>query len=215
VLKHQASSRLVETREDDMTTTTIAFALTAGVLGLAPSADSGTTEPPVDPVTVEFITPRSAFTDDVSINIEVAPDGEPTQQLDIPNPTRVVTVRITLQSGAAFPWNIHPGPALINVTEGEVAYVYGPDCVERRYPAGTAFIDAGGSGVHTVENVSNGVSMTVATFFAAPTEGPVTITEGVEAPSCGSGPGSRSGCFMPRLSPTEGHIEACAGFGRT
>jgi quercetin dioxygenase-like cupin family protein len=172
-----------------MTTTRLALALTAGVLGLAPSSDSGTSEPPQEPVTVEFITPRSAFTDDVSINLDVAPDGEPTQQLAVSDPTHVVTARITLQPGAMFPWNVHPGPALINVTEGEVAYIYGPDCVERRYPAGTAFIDVGGAGVHTVQNVSDGVSMTVATFFAAPAEGPITITEGVEAPDCNPGSG--------------------------
>jgi hypothetical protein len=64
--------------------------------------------------------------------------------------------------------------------------------VERRYPAGTAFIDVGGDGVHTVQNVTEGVSITVATFFAAPAEGPVTITEGVEAPSCNPGSGVRA-----------------------
>jgi quercetin dioxygenase-like cupin family protein len=167
-----------------MTTMTMALALTAGVLGSSPSPDSGTSEPPPEPVTVEFITPRSAFTDDVSIDIDVSAAGGPAQQLAIPDPTHVVIARITLQPGATFPWNVHSGPALIDVVEGEVAYISGPDCAERRYPAGTAFIDVGGAGVHTVQNVSEGVSMTVATFFAAPAEGPVTITEGVEAPNC-------------------------------
>jgi hypothetical protein len=35
------------------------------------------------------------------------------------------------------------GPVVVNVVSGELTYVAADDCVEREYPAGTAFVDPG------------------------------------------------------------------------
>lgn len=42
------------------------------------------------------------------------------------------------------------------------------DCVERSYPAGTAFVDAGHGHVHTAYNPTDAPTVLVATFFEAP-----------------------------------------------
>jgi len=86
-----------------------------------------------------------------------------------------VTARITVQPGAEFGWHTHPGPVVVNVVQGELTYVGADDCVERDYPAGTAFIDAGGDHVHNAFNATDEPTVLVATFYEAPASGPLVI----------------------------------------
>jgi quercetin dioxygenase-like cupin family protein len=110
-------------------------------------------------------------------------DGQATNVLQLNDASRTVVARLTIQPGAQFPWHTHPGPVIVNVTQGELVYVQASDCVERDYLAGTAFIDPGQGNVHTAFNPSDGVTVLVATFFDAPAAGPLTITEGIEPPA--------------------------------
>jgi hypothetical protein len=64
---------------------------------------------------------------------------------------------------------------VVNVVSGELTYVAADDCMERAYPAGTAFVDPGQGHVHTAFNDTSGVTVLVATFFSAPAEGPLLI----------------------------------------
>jgi hypothetical protein len=48
-------------------------------------------------------------------------------------------------------------------------------CVEREYPAGTAFVDLGHGDVHTAFNATDDVTVLVATFFEPPQAGPLLI----------------------------------------
>ena len=64
---------------------------------------------------------------------------------------------------------------IVNVVEGELVFVGSDDCVEREYPAGTAFIDAGHGHVHTAFNPTDEETVLVATFFEAPAQGPLLI----------------------------------------
>jgi quercetin dioxygenase-like cupin family protein len=86
----------------------------------------------------------------------------------------MVVLRITVQPGARFPWHTHPGPVLVAVTQGDLVYVYGDDCVERTYPTGTALADPG-SNVHFAFNPSGGETVLIATFLGVPATGPLTI----------------------------------------
>jgi hypothetical protein len=142
---------------------------------------SAADDPPA-PITVEPLTPRSEFTDDVSGQLRVKLDGQQTTVLNMKDPSRVVTAKITVQSGAQFPWHTHAGPVIVNVVQGELIYVNAGDCVERPYPAGTLFVDPGRGNVHTAFNPTGAETIVMATFFEAPESGPLTITEGVEAP---------------------------------
>jgi quercetin dioxygenase-like cupin family protein len=135
---------------------------------------SAAQEPP-PPIATELLTDRAVFTDDVDLKLKVKLDGTATQVINAKDPSRTVVGRFTLQPGAQFPWHTHDGPVIVNVVEGELVYVGAEDCVEREYPAGTAFVDAGHGHVHTAFNPTDDETVLVATFFEAPEEGPLLI----------------------------------------
>jgi quercetin dioxygenase-like cupin family protein len=141
---------------------------------------SGAQQPP-PPIATEFLTGRATFTDDVDLKVKFKLDGKATGVVNADDPSRTVVARFTVQPGAQFPWHTHPGPVIVNVTEGELVYVGAEDCVEREYPAGTAFVDPGHGHVHSAFNATDDVTVFVATFFEAPVEGPLLIP--AEAPA--------------------------------
>jgi quercetin dioxygenase-like cupin family protein len=126
------------------------------------------------PIATEFLTDRAVFTDDVTLQMKIKLDGQQTKVVNVRDPSRTVVARFTLQPGAQFPWHSHAGPVVVNVVAGELTYVAADDCVERAYPAGTAFVDPGVH-VHTAFNGTDGVTVLVATFFSAPAEGSLLI----------------------------------------
>ena len=63
-----------------------------------------------------------------------------------------MVARFTVQPGAQFPWHSHAGSVVVNIVDGALVYVGADDCVEREYPAGTAFVDLGHGDVHTAFN---------------------------------------------------------------
>jgi quercetin dioxygenase-like cupin family protein len=133
-----------------------------------PSAAQG---PPT--ITVEPLTGRAEFTDNVDLKFKIKLDGKKTDVVNLKDPSRTQTARITLEAGAQFPWHTHPGPVVVNVFQGELTYVAADDCKKRVYPAGTAFIDAGGDHVHTA--FATVETVLVATFFKAPATGNLLI----------------------------------------
>lgn len=149
------------------------LAMAAAIATVLPSLAQ---EPP-PPIAVEILTPqRAAFTDSVSAQFRYKLDGRATNVLNLQNASRTVVARFTIQSGAQFPWHTHPGPVIVNVAQGELVYVQASDCIERSYPAGTAFVDPGGGNVHTAYNPTGGVTVLVATFFGFPLDGPLSNT---------------------------------------
>ena len=139
---------------------------------------------PPPPIRIELLTPRSVFPDDVRGQFRIKLEGEHrTTVVNMRDASRTVVARITVQPGAQFPWHTHSGPVVVNIAQGELVYVEAHDCVARSYPAGTAFVDAGHGHVHTAFNSTGGVTVLYATFFEVPLQGPLTITEGVEAPA--------------------------------
>ena len=83
--------------------------------------------------------------------------------LDLRDLSRTVVARITVQPGAQFPWHTQPGAVIVNVAQGELVYVEASDCIERPYPAGTAFLDPGHGHVHTAFNRTGGATVIYAT----------------------------------------------------
>jgi quercetin dioxygenase-like cupin family protein len=162
----------------------MAIALAAVTVNTAPSKAQA---PP--PILAEPLTPRSVFTDDVAGQFRVKLSGHGTDVVNMKDLSRTIVVRFTVQPGARFPWHSHPGLVVVNVAQGELVYVAASDCVERAYPAGTAFVDPGHGHVHTAFNRTEGVTVLYATFFDFPETGPLSITEGIEEPAdCNVGP---------------------------
>lgn len=161
---------------------TIAFAAVAASRGGAAGDDLLAQAAEPQPIAVRLLTERATFVDGVTLDLGIAlEDGEPIA-MSVAEPGRSVVAEITVQPGAAFPWHTHPGPIFVNVASGELVYVPASDCRERHYLVGNVFVDPGRGNVHTAYNASDEVTVLIATFFEVPEEGPLTITEGVEAP---------------------------------
>lgn len=154
-----------------------AAAISLVAVGLAPSRAQ---VPP--PILLEPLTPRSTFTDHVRMQFRIKLAPHTAHVINVPDPSRTLVARITVQPGGQFPWHTHSGPVIVTIAEGELVYVQASDCIERPYPAGTAFVDPGRGHVHTAFNRTDGVTVFYATFFEVPAQGPLTITEGVEPP---------------------------------
>jgi len=168
--------------------------LGVAVIGVSVLPSAAQEEP--QPIVSEPLTGRAVFTDDVDLKIKLKLDGKKSWGHDgkkswghhrrhkkswghhhghgqgvvvnVKDPSRTFVARFTLQPGAQFPWHTHPGPVIVNVTQGELVYVAADDCVKRSYPAGTAFVDAGHGHVHTAYNPTDGPTVLVGTFFEAP-----------------------------------------------
>ena len=158
-----------------------AAAILAAVVAVAANAGSSAAQDPLPPIVVEPLTPRNVVTDKVNVKYTVKLVGSRTQVINSGDPSRIVVAKITVQPGAKFPWHYHPGPVVVNVAEGELTYVMAHDCMHRPYPAGTSFVDPGNM-IHSAYGSSDQVTVLIATFHDVPETGPMTITEGVEAP---------------------------------
>lgn len=144
------------------------------VLAAAMVGSPSTAQEDPPPISAVPLSGRHQFTDDIDLQVRLKPEGRPRNVVKVGDPSLMTVLEITVQPGARFPWHTHPGAVLATVTEGELVYVYGDDCVERPYPAGTAFVDPGGS-IHTAFNPTDDETVVVAVFFDAPPAGPVTI----------------------------------------
>jgi quercetin dioxygenase-like cupin family protein len=158
----------------------VAMALIGVVLIGANVLPSAAQQPP-PPIASELLTGRAVFTDQVDLKLKVKLDGHGTNVVNVKDPSRTLVARFTVQPGAQFPWHSHAGPVIVNVTSGELVYVAADDCVERAYPAGTAFVDPGHGHVHTAFNPTDEETVLVATFYEAPAQGPLLIP--AEAPA--------------------------------
>lgn len=133
-------------------------------------------------ITMEPLTSRAQFTDQVDAQIRFKLDGRATTVLNMHDASRTFVARFTVQPGAQFPWHTHPGPVIVNIQQGELVYVRASDCVERPYAAGTAFVDPGSGNVHSAYNPSTSIpTVFVATFFDLPADGPLSTADANQA----------------------------------
>jgi quercetin dioxygenase-like cupin family protein len=100
----------------------------------------------------------------------------PQEVVELDDASNIAVFEVTVQPGAMFPWHTHPGMSIGMITQGEFVYIYAEDCVERSYPAGTAFVDPGFDNVHMALNPhAEEETVIIATAFGVPDEGPYTI----------------------------------------
>lgn len=129
-------------------------------------------------ITMEPLTARAEFTDNVAAQIRFSLDGGATTVLNMPDASRTFVARFTVQPGAQFPWHTHPGPVLVNIVQGELVYVLASDCVDRSYEAGTAFVDPGRGSVHSAYNPDDSLpTVLIATFVDLPLDGAISSAD--------------------------------------
>jgi quercetin dioxygenase-like cupin family protein len=162
------------------TTVAVAGLVLAITLGLALTAITvlpGLVRAVPLPIATEVLTPRAQFTDTVDAQLRVKLDGQATSVLNMPDASRTVVARFTIQPNVHFPWHTHPGPVIVNVVQGELVYVQASDCVHRPYPTGTGFVDPGNN-IHSAFNPSSTVeTIIVATFLDVPADGPLSLPD--------------------------------------
>ncbi len=112
------------------------------------------------------------------MQVRLKPEGRSREVINIHDASKIAVLRFTIQPGVRFPWHSHPGLVMVAVTQGELVFAYADDCVRRRYPAGTAFVDPGFGNVHFAFNPTGGETVIVATFLGVPATGPLTIPVG-------------------------------------
>jgi quercetin dioxygenase-like cupin family protein len=133
---------------------------------------------PPPPIASEPLTQRHQFTDDVSVQVRLKPSGRSRDVINMDDASRMAVVRFTIQPGVRFPWHSHPGLVMVAVTTAKLVFVYGDDCVQREYAAGTAFIDPGFGNVHYAFNPTGDPLVIVATFLGVP-NAPAALTNPV------------------------------------
>src|SRR5687768_7665713 len=141
------------------------------------SVSANVQAPPL-PIAVELLTARHPFTDDIGVQVRVKPSGRPTEVVNLKDGSHIAVLKFTVQPGVRFPWHSHPGLVMVTITQGELVFVYADDCVERRYPTGTAFVDPGFGNVHYAFNPTGGELVIVATFLGVP-NAPAALTNPV------------------------------------
>lgn len=161
---------------NDSATSAIA---SSGETAMKPSGSASTADVPAPlPIASQPLTQRHQFTDEVSVQLRLKASGRSRDVVNIPDASRMAVVRFTIQPGVRFPWHSHPGLVLVAVTKGDLVFVYGDDCVQRRYPTGTAFVDPGFGNVHYAFNPTGGELEIVATFLGVP-DAPAALTNPV------------------------------------
>jgi len=96
-------------------------------------------------------------------------------------PVDVATVHVTFQPGGSTGWHVHPGPALVTVTTGQLTLHRAKGCRSRTFSAGQTFLEFGPDDVNLTRNETGGVTETVVTFLL-PVGAPITVD--TPAPPC-------------------------------
>ncbi|MEJ7596982.1 MAG: hypothetical protein WKG01_03645 [Kofleriaceae bacterium] len=93
----------------------------------------------------------------------------------VDGPTTLVMQEIVLAPGGHTGWHSHSGLAFASIVTGTLTLFDGDaPCVGTAYPAGTAFVDPGGTHNHIARNLTD-ASMTVRVQYVTPTGAPVRI----------------------------------------
>jgi hypothetical protein len=96
-------------------------------------------------------------------------------------PIDVATVQVTFQPGGSTGWHVHPGPALVTVTAGQLTLHRAKGCRSRTFSAGQTFLELGPRDVNLTRNETAAVTETVVTFLL-PVGAPITVD--APAPNC-------------------------------
>lgn len=112
---------------------------------------------------------RGAFADATDIKFKVTGHGQ--QIIHVDNAGDTVVQQIVIAPGGWFGWHSHPGPVVVVVKSGELAFYDSddPTCTPRIYVAGQVFVDRGQGHVHYAQNPGTTANLELwATYFDVP-----------------------------------------------
>ncbi|MEP6261129.1 MAG: hypothetical protein ABJ092_06095 [Gillisia sp.] len=122
----------------------------------------------------KMLAPHAPFPDDLSVQFRLKfEDGGRTNVRNLNDASTMVVAEVQWdQEGSTSGWHMHPGIALVSMTEGEIEVVWENECIPRIYRAGDAFLDPGK--IHKATSI-NGGAKAIATFLGIPNGQPATI----------------------------------------
>ena len=117
------------------------------------------------------------FADEVRANFRITYDRGRARISNLPHgASNTITVEVGWAPGGTSGWHTHPGPAIVNVTEGAVPVTHAIACPPRTDGAGEACVDPGQGNVHIATNASGTEqAKAVATFLGVPSGASPTI----------------------------------------
>lgn len=152
---------------------TLPSVLSASVLGLALIGASGTAGA-TDPNSGWHAAkpPAKAYFERIRVHSKVADtDHDAFVTMRSNEPSDVYVNHVIADPLGNSGWHTHPGPSVVVIKRG-IATVYEVEdmnCVQRSYPAGTGFIDQGGTHLHLVQNASTSETLELYAFQIIPT----------------------------------------------
>ncbi len=147
--------------------------LVPGLLGLA-LAGASQTAGATDPTAGWHADkpPAKAYFESIRVHSRVADsDDDAFVSIRSNEPSDVYVNHVIADPLGNSGWHTHPGPSVVVVKSGTatVYEVEGTNCVQHTYPAGTGFVDAGGTHVHLVRNASATETLELYAFQIIPT----------------------------------------------
>ena len=122
----------------------------------------------------KMIAAHAPFPDDLSAQFRLKfADGGKTHVRNLNDASTMVVAEVSWQqAGSTSGWHMHPGIALVSMTEGSIEVVWENECIPRIYSAGDGFLDPGL--IHKATSI-NGGAKAIATFLGIPDGQPATI----------------------------------------
>lgn len=128
---------------------------------------------------------RGAFADSTDVKFKITGHGQ--QVIHVTNAGDTVVQQIVIGPGGYFGWHSHPGPVVVVVKSGQLAFYEAddPTCTPRIYVAGQVFVDSGQGHVHFALNPSATANLELwATYFDVPPG----AAQRIDAPNPGNCP---------------------------
>ncbi|HET7203119.1 MAG TPA: cupin domain-containing protein [Steroidobacteraceae bacterium] len=112
---------------------------------------------------------RGAFVDVTDLKFKITGHGQ--EVIHVNGSADTVVQQVVFAPGGVFGWHSHPGPVVVVIKSGELAFYEAddPTCTPRIYVAGDVFVDSGQGHVHFARNPSTTDNLELwATYFDVP-----------------------------------------------
>lgn len=118
---------------------------------------------------------RATFADPTDVEFAVTQDGK--KIVAVTDARETVTQEIVIAPGGTTGWHSHPGPVVVLIKSGQMAFYDGDDltCSVRIYSTGESFVDRGQGHVHIAHNEGSVDLVLWATYFDVPSGGAFRI----------------------------------------
>ena len=157
-------------------TSRLRYLVVAAVISVASAAAIAAVLTPGTGILSAPVFARASFADPTDIKFKIKGQGD--EVIHVPEAQETVIQQIVIAPGGHTGWHSHPGPVVVLVKSGQMAFYDGddPTCAARIYSAGEAFVDSGQGHMHIARNESATENLEVwATYFDVPAGGAFRI----------------------------------------